>query len=50
MEQKRGEGHKDLKKGVKAGSRGGFLKKRGGLELCIYIYHVCVCVCVCVCV
>ena len=48
MEQKRGEGHKDLKKGVKAGSRGGFLKKRGGLELCIYIYIsyiVCVCVC-----
>ena len=30
MEQKRGGGNKDFKKGGQAGSRGGCLKKRGG--------------------
>ena len=32
MKQKRGEGSIDFKKGKQAGSRGGALKKKGGVE------------------
>ena len=32
VEQKRGEGNKDFKKGGQAGSRGGCLKKGGGWD------------------